>query len=245
MTDFDLKAISKIREQGIPLAVVLTKAELVSEEDAGKIRQAVMTGRSMPFFETSAKDKTQPWQLAQLCEWSIGQLPTSLKIAFIAAQKQNLQAKREECKKIILQHVSGAAITGFSPIPVSDGPILLANQVGMVGRIVYVYGLQSLLKARGTQFIAALIAPIIMRSGIMAAGSLSKFVPGIGSAIGGMINATVASSITWGIGMAFINLCEQMLKAEIEGGEMALKKVLDSASDIFKENFALEMKKER
>ena len=92
-----------------------------------------------------------------------------------------------------------------------------------------------------TGFITTLIAPIIMRSGILLAGSLLKFIPGMG----GAINAGVALSITWSIGLAFTSLCEQMLTADMEGGEYALKSVLDSAADIFRENFAEEIKKKR
>ena len=245
VTDFDLQAIARIREQGIPVAIVLTKAELVSTEAAEEIRKSAVAGSDIPFFETSAVDKSQPWQLTELCEWSIEQLPAAVRRSFIAAQKQSLEAKRKECQKIIQQHTASAAVVGFSPIPVSDGPILLGIQGTMVARIVYVYGLENLLKSKGTEFIATLIAPIIMQSGIMLAASLLKFIPGLGSIAGGAINAAVALSITWSIGLAFTSLCEQMLTADMEGGEYALKSVLDSAADIFRENFAEEIKKKR
>lgn len=245
VTDFDLQAIARIREQGIPVAIVLTKAELVSAEAAEEIRKSAVAGSDIPSFETSAIDKSQPWQLTELCEWSIEQLPAAVRRSFIAAQKQSLEAKRKECQKIIQQHTASAAVVGFSPIPVSDGPILLGIQGTMLARIVYVYGLESLLKSKGTGFITTLIAPIIMRSGILLAGSLLKFIPGLGSLGGGAINAGVALSITWSIGLAFTSLCEQMLTADMEGGEYALKSVLDSAADIFRENFAEEIKKKR
>lgn len=245
-TDFDKAAIQKLMASKVPLAVVLTKSETISEEDAKKFKQTIFdSGCAVEFFETSSHDKQHAWQMEELCEWSIKNLPDAIRTSFIAAQKISLKAKRKHAESIIIQHVTGAAVTGFSPIPVSDAPILLGIQGAMVARIAFVYGLEIILKNQATYFMSTLIGPVIQRSGIMLAGSLLKLIPGIGTIAGGMINAGVAGSITYAVGYAFTELSERLLLAEIEGGESSLNKVLGNAADIFKKQFDVEMKKKR
>ena len=171
--------------------------------------------------------------MEELCEWSIKNLPDAIRTSFIAAQKISLKAKRKHAESIIIQHATGAAVTGFSPIPVSDAPILLGIQGTMVARIAFVYGLEIILKNQATYFMSALIGPAIQRSGIMLAGTLLKLIPGIGTIAGGTINAGVAGIITYAVGYAFTELSERLLLAEIEGGESSLNKVLNNAADIF------------
>lgn len=244
ITDFDLRAIAKLKGAGIPVAIVLTKAELISDEESKMMQQTVANAdNKLSFFETSSIDKTRKWQLDDLCIWSVERLPEALRRAFISAQKQSLKLKQEECMKIIKQHVASAIGVSFSPIPVSDAPLLLANEGAMITRIIYVYNLDSILKSHGSKFVAGLIAPIITRSAAMLAGNLVKWIPGIGTAVGGIINATVAASITYALGTTSMKMCEAMNAAELEDGEIGLDLFLKSASEFFTSQFETELKK--
>lgn len=246
VTDFDISTIRRLRELGVPVAVVLTKAELVSLKDAEALKSAVTAELGdVPVFEVSSVDKTQPWQLADLCEWSIEQLPEAMRRAFISAQRVSMKYKREECNKIIVQHVAASAAIAINPIPLSDGPLLLANQTTMIARIMYVYDVTKYLDDGKKEFIGMIIGPIIIRSGAMAAASLLKFIPGAGSIAGALINTGVATTITYAMGEAVIQLCIRMVEAELAGGRDAVDSVIEQGSEIIKDVFSDEMKKSR
>jgi len=234
ITEFDVNAINNLNAKGTPTAVVLTKAELLSEEESKQfiavIKQLIP---DVAVFETSSKDKINQWQLAELCQWSIDQLPDALKVSFAAAQKKNLKIKRDEANKIILQHTGGSAFVGFSPIPMSDAPLLLANQAGMVARILYVYNLHSFLKSVGTAFISSIVGGLIARTGIWMVGSLIKFIPVVGTAIGGVINASVASAITWVIGVSVIELCEKIINDALEDNAISIADFISKYAPFF------------
>ena len=65
---------------------------------------------------------------------------TSINAGLSTAERQkNLDAKSVRAENIIAMHVAGAITVGFSPIPFSDAPILLANQAMLVDNVINVY----------------------------------------------------------------------------------------------------------
>ena len=245
ITDFDISALTQLKKHNIPVAIVFTKANLVSEDAVNQLKQIIIDEfqDTIPMFETDSIDTKNKWQFEELCNWSIKELPKSMHRAFIAAQKTNLKAKREECNSIIIQHVATSAGVIFNPIPLSDAPLLLANQTAMIARIMYVYNLESVI-SKGV-LIMSLIGPLITRSGVTAAASLLKFIPGAGTLLAGMINAGVATTFTYAIGYASTELAERLFQAMLEGNEESFNRVLGTASVIFKAAFNDEMGKKR
>jgi len=97
--------------------------------------------------------------------------------------EKNFQQK-DEAKKIIKRHTLYAAGLGFLPIPIVDAVSITANQIWMIRDISKIYNIpfkQHLVKS----FIGSLV-------GTTGAIGLVKFIPGVGSILGG---TTV--SCTW------------------------------------------------
>lgn len=216
ITDFDIDVIRKIELSGVPISVILTKADLVSEEDADILKQAILTEfPKIQIFETTIKEKLHGMELEKLISWSIDQLPNALKTAFISAQKTSLREKREHAKNAIIQHTTLAFATGFAPIPASSAPLLLANQSKLLARILYIYNLD-----RAVNSVSAIIQTAIASSLPMAGkylvSQILKFFPGVGTAIGGTINGSVAASITSAFGFAVSEACSKLIELGLE-----------------------------
>lgn len=212
ITDFDIDTIKKLQASKIPVSIVITKAEFLSEEESIKFTEAIRSCLpGINVFETSTKDKKNKWGFSELFQWSVDNLPAALQVAFVAAQARDMEMKKTTAYKIIKQHTAGSVGFVFSPIPFSDAPLLLANQAGMVVRILYVYNLQSLSEDLTGSLIATAIGTAVSRSGIWAAGELIKLFPGFGTVAGSFINASVASSITFAIGASVVAMCENII----------------------------------
>ena len=234
IVDFDISIIKKIYQAGLPIAIVLTKADLLSVDDAQKFKAVIKSAiPEIDIFETTIKDELNNLQLSELCKWSINKLPEGLKLSFASAQQKNIEIKRIEANKIITQHVTGAGVVGFSPIPFSDAPILLLNQTGMLVRILFIYDLEAFSAQLKGLLAGSVISSLISESGIWLVAQIIKMIPTIGTAVGGMISGAVAAAITYAIGMSVSELCATMLQ-KISGGNVdELNKFMDEIDSLF------------
>lgn len=235
VTDYDKKAITQFANAGCPVAAVLTKSDRVSDEEVKTLKDIISEIPNIPIFETSIL-LPEVNQIDKLVEWSIAKLPQHLQFAFIAQQRCSFEEKRKSVKNVIAQHVVGAGITGFAPIPFSDAPILAANEIALMTRILYLYdlgGIGNSIKGLGFEGLLTLV-------GKTAVASLLKFIPGIGTVIGGAITGSVAVAITWAFGAAVALACEQVWKAKLDGNEAAAEAMLKNLGgmimDIAKQN---------
>jgi uncharacterized protein (DUF697 family)/GTP-binding protein EngB required for normal cell division len=236
IVDFDISIIKQIHQTGLPIAIVLTKADLLNEEEARKFRETINSVLPrIDIFETTIKDELNNLQLAELCQWSVDNLPDVLKISFIAAQGKNINLKRAEANKIVLQHTSGAGFVGFTPIPFADAPILLSNQSGMIVRILFIYDMGSFASQFKALLGSGLVGSLISNTGIWVAAQLLKMIPAIGTAVGGIINGTVAAAITYAIGASVSELCATFSEKALSGNAAELKAFVEGI-DIFFSN---------
>ena len=212
VTDYDANAVKEFSKAGCPVAVVLTKADKVSDDDVTALRKSVLDAANVPIFETSTLLK-EANQVNALVDWSINKLPEHLQFAFIAQQKCSFEQKKKRVRFAIAEHVAGSGLIGFSPIPFSDAPLLAANEITLMTRILYIYDLGGLGNALKSVGVGSLLSKI----GKGAVGSLLKFIPGVGTLLGGIINGTVAVGITWAFGGAVAVACEQIWKEKLDG----------------------------
>lgn len=216
ITDFDIDIIRKIEESKVPLAIILTKSDLVSEEDAIKIKKVILTEfPNIHIFETNTKNISYGMELKELVEWSVIQLPVALKTAFVSAQKASIKGKREHAKNAVIQHTSLAFATGFVPIPASNAPLLLANQSKLLARILYIYNLDKAVD-NVSAIIQVALASALPMAGRYLVSQILKFIPGVGTVIGGTINGTVAASITSAFGFAVSEACANVVELGID-----------------------------
>lgn len=244
--DVDIEIIRKLNEQQIPVAIVCTKSDLVTTEEGEQlINECRNANLSNKIFETTHEpiDSSDWLDNYKLIDWSIEELPQGLRFAFISAQKLNLGFKKEEAKKVILQHSSGALAIGASPIPFSDAPLLLVNQAGMFARIMYIYDMETLLPMVKGLVGSIGIGTLISTSGIWLVGQLLKLIPGVGTVAGAMISASVATSITAAIGFGLSEICYRINEYVLNGKEEDLKSFMENMDEFFKDFVIKNLKK--
>lgn len=145
-----------------------------------------------------------PMGLDNLVELTTEVVPEGLQRAFIAAQKVNIQAKKNKSHGIVVGAASSAAAIAAVPIPFSDAVAIVPIQVGMLAGITATFGLSF-----DKSFLTALIGSVVTGAGGTLAGrtvvsGLLKLIPGAGSAVGGMIAATTAAALTTAFGEVYI-----------------------------------------
>ncbi|KZS22828.1 50S ribosome-binding GTPase [Wohlfahrtiimonas chitiniclastica] len=216
ITDFDIEIIKNIELSGVPIAIILTKSDLVSEGDAELLKNVIASEfPTLKIFETSIKEKLKGMDLEKLIAWSIAKLPDALKIAFVSAQKGSLKEKREFANTAITQHTSLAFATGFTPIPAASAPLLLANQSKLLARILYIYNLDRALD-NVSAIIQVAIASALPVAGKYLVSQVLKFIPGVGTLLGGTINGTVAATITSAFGFAVSEACSRIVEMGLD-----------------------------
>lgn len=234
VTEWDLNLINKIKSFNIPIAVVFTKCDLVSQQEIEELRKEI---RNTSTFEVTTNQKVTPkyLDLEKLIEWSSNNLETGLREAFVKSQKINLEEKKKNVNNIILQHTTGSGAIGFTPIPFADAPLLLANQAGMVARILYVYDLNGYGDLMPTLLKTISIGSLISTSAKWLVGELLKLLPGVGTVAGGMITGAVAASVTAAIGYSVSEICFTISKFAINGEESKLESYIKDLAPIFKQ----------
>lgn len=212
ITDFDIDNVKLIQEKlKKRCAIILTQCDNDEEDNNGKGVKAELFKKilrensiSLNVFETAVitNGMDLPLDIEKLIDWSSEALPEDdLRYSFIAGQKRSIQAKSEAAKEFVLTIVRTTAATGLVPIPLSDAALISAQQLYMATRIASIFGMSSM----GNTVQNLLKTQIASSFGVLLAASLTKFIPILGS----MINATVAGTITYGLGFALIKLFEK------------------------------------
>jgi uncharacterized protein (DUF697 family)/GTP-binding protein EngB required for normal cell division len=250
VTDYDVNLFNKLESFGLPVAVVFTKSDIANQDSMNNMVKrlyphldfdnAFSNNEKPPFFVCSTEDDETLSPL-NLVNWSISKLPEALKYAFTASQILNYEAKFDQAKSIISQHTIGNVVVGFSPIPFSDAPILIASQIGMLTRIIRLYNLAEI--NMGSFMSTTGAGLVISNLGKSAVGSLLKFIPVIGTAIGGVINAAVAGTITFAMGTAMNILMRKITIDYLNGDMKRVQSDISNFSEMFKNQFNEEFKK--
>ena len=204
-------------------------SDSVSDSDANIMEQFKQIigndmGTALPVFEVST-DPNLTLDLEKLMTWAANQLDdTDLKEAFIASQMISLKAKREAATARIGFYALTAAGIGASPIPVSDAALLTPLQITMSTNIIHIYGMENI-----ASISKALIGNIVISNlGKAFAGGLLKLIPGVGTLIGGAINAGVASLITSALGFAISEICYDSCKKIARGEYVDMTSMFDA-----------------
>lgn len=218
---YDLENIEHILSKNIPTAIIFTQADNDTPEgDIAKALAKIISetfGEKVPTFQMSADKNLNKKELDsdKLIDWSCDSInDENVRASFVMSQKANLKTKFKAAQKIIIASSAAAALIGASPIPGSDAPLLIAAQTAMTAQIFNIYGLNV-----GTTsiFKNLLSTTLVSLLGKSAVGNLLKLVPGFGSAVGGLINAAVASTFTASIGYAMCKFAEKIIDKELEG----------------------------
>lgn len=138
---------------------------------------------------------------------------------------------------------AGAAVTGASPIPLSDAALLVPEEIAMMAKITATFGLPI---AKGT--LSTIISGTIGTAGATVLGktivaNILKTIPISGSIIGGAISAATAAALTAALGEAYIAVLVQISKGQISIQELDTEKGKKEIREIF--NSRLKVKRDK
>ena len=222
VTDFDIGTIKKFRENNLPVSIVFTKYDLEPKEERKKLKEVIDKRiGEIDIYEMSStvEDEFYTKELQRLISDAIKKLPDILRDAFISAQKISLDEKWNRAHGAILQHIAIAFAVPFNPIPFSDAPILVGNQMTMIARILYIYdlgGLENMLKG---ETVSVIIGQLMSNLGKMLAVNILAFIPGIGPLIKGLISGGVATLLTSALGEAVNISCYKIYESVLNGNK--------------------------
>lgn len=206
--DFEVEWIRSFSEK-IPVIVVLTqsvgKDYKVLEEYIKDLNLPVKNVRSVLAQDIEiADDYTLPaFGLKELVDMTFDCLPEAAHAAFINAQKVNIERKLDAANKGVLPFVAAAFAAGFNPLPFADAALLVPTQLAMLARLTVIFGIpinKTLLTGTISGVLGTGGATLLGRT-IVA--NIIKFVPGVGTAVGGTISGTTAAVITAALGFSY------------------------------------------
>ncbi len=211
----EIDIIKLLNKYSIPVIIVLTKYD--DDEEFPGIVERIVTEKGALFTAVVAvralARKTRPAVgLEELVMATFTALPVAHKAAFAAAQKINRDLNRTTAETYVTVAASAAAAASVIPIPFADMATIAPIQASMLVGISNAFGVQ-LERAQIMQLLSTVLGCLaITMAGGWIIGSILKFIPGPGSVIGAMMNATVAGALTRTLGRTYIKFLYAFLE---------------------------------
>ena len=204
--DCEVDIVRVLNKHEIPAIIVLTKDD--DDEFAG-IVGGIMDERracyaSIVPVRALSKPKRAAAGLEDLVIATFTALPLAHKAAFAASQKINRDMNKMAANEYVIAASSAAAAASAIPIPFADMATLAPIQASMLVGVSNAFGL-TLERSLIMQLITTVLGCLALSvAGGWAVGNLLKFIPGPGTAIGAVLNATVAGAMTQTLGKTYI-----------------------------------------
>lgn len=232
----------------VPIIVVLTQS--FSKKKAQEMRQVLLNEnldiiQIIPVlaedYEIEDLGVAKAYGLDVLIKVMGEALPDELMDTLQHVQIACLEEKKRRAQAAVATAAVAAAGEGAVPIPFSDCALLIPTQIGMIASITVIFGFDV-----NKSVITALLSSSIGAGGATLLGktvvtNLLKFIPGAGTAVGGVISAGTAGVITAALGEAYIGIIELVFKGDMSIDDLGTKKGKDAMSTMFKKR--LKMKK--
>lgn len=202
--------MTRMLARHMPVIAVITKARNDSGFSATVAKllpeaKAVVRVRALT-EELDDGHVLPPRGLTDLVEATCRLFPEGQRRAFVAAQKVDLELKRENARAIVVRHAVYALGIAANPFPFADQAGLAGIYVSMFAGISAAYGLSPSARTLAAYLAAAVGAPATTLTASLVASSLLKLIPGVGTIAGQALSAGVAPMITTTIGLAYIEL---------------------------------------
>ena len=253
--DRDLTLIRLLAERNIPVVIVFTRVTgkserefveeaklIIDKEYKDILRGAYVSVNSVP-YEIDEDIVVKIKGLESLIEETESRFPEgkkSAKNAFRKAQrlkiKMRLTAMKEGARKVIHFASFAAGTAGASPIPGSDAPIIAAIQSTMIYKINSEFELDADNSKMTSILTGILGVTALAQVGKAIVSNALKFIPGVGTFIGGAISAVTAIAITEAVGHAYITVLENFY--DMETGDVVFPGNSDLILSVFKEAFS-------
>ncbi|SBW08348.1 conserved hypothetical protein [uncultured Dysgonomonas sp.] len=244
---YDIDNLSFLIKSKIPTAVILTQCD--NDTPDGTIAERFIQEIKKHFNESifcfqvsNDVEINKGLDVEKLIKWSENSLSDdNLKLGFLIAQKADLKAKTKRANIIIAGYAVSAAAIGASPIPLSDAALLIPLQTAMAAHLFTIYGLGVKTPEILKSIISGRVVSIIGKS---LAGNILKLIPAVGSVVGGVINASVASTITASLGFALSKLAEKAIASGWDGNMQLFDSIFTEENiDTFIKEYQISNKK--
>lgn len=235
----EIQLIEEI-SQKIPVIIVLTQSigEQSKEfheyiENMNVHAAAVHSVLAEPYV-ISEDYTVEPFGLMELIHRTINLLPKDVEKSFTNAQRIDIEQKVKSAKSWARRYIATSFGVGFIPIPFSDASLLVPMQVALLAHITVIFGI-SIDRATMLSIIAAVggtgTATVVGRSVVSNA---FKFIPGIGTVVGGIISGTTASVVTQALASSYIQVLKFISENELTEKETTTDKIIDMMQKEFK-----------
>jgi uncharacterized protein (DUF697 family)/predicted GTPase len=200
--------LTQMLNKHIPVVAVITKS-IADNGFRQRVQELLPLARNVVRVhakETVLDDgyRIPPMGLENLVELTMTLVPESQRDALAAAQRVSLKHKLQRAHAVVVTATLSAGGAGAAPLPFSDALAIVPIQVSMLASISAVWGLPLSTAFLGTLVSGAISSSAGTIAGRVAVGALLKLIPGVGSVVGGAINAGVASALTVAFGEAYI-----------------------------------------
>ncbi|MDJ1173451.1 YcjF family protein [Roseofilum capinflatum] len=147
--------------------------------------------------------------LDELVNLTMEVIPEGHRRAFAAAQKADIELKKDQCRVIVAAATAAAVGIGAIPIPLSDAFGIIPIQIGMITGISVTFGLSF-----NESFYSSIVGSVVTGAGGTLTGraivtGLLKLVPG-GQIAGGLIAGGTAGTLTALVGETYIAILERL-----------------------------------
>ena len=232
----------------IPIVLVLTQCPTDDEDSEDFIKEIenlnLKVVKVVPIMaqakvkKSTGEIKEPAYGLDNLVEVTYKVLPDSVQKSFLNAQKVNIRAKERKAKKYTNAYLATTFGTGFSPIPGSDAPLLISEQVAMLAHITTIFGLPMDKAVLATIVSSVFGSGTATLAGRFVVSNILKFIPGVGTILGGIISGTTATILTASLAKAYIALMVKMCEMENQGENIKNQEMFDELGKVFQQEVA-------
>ncbi|MFA6183210.1 YcjF family protein [Acidithiobacillus sp.] len=212
--DAEIELVKKLAEINVKSIIVLTKYyyphDKNFEAEVNKVFGSIgIKINSIPVVDDDGVEILKLQGLDLLIDKTNVMLPEAQRIAFIAAQKVDKTIKAGAAKKVIhAASMAAASAAGLNPLPIPDATFIIPIQIGMMISINKVFNISN-------DDIKSLLAPVLGPlalgyAGPQIAAFCAKFVPGIGTIAGGIVNAGIAATLTETAGALYLRAVTEL-----------------------------------
>lgn len=180
---------SRIKALGRPVAAVLSKRDLLQQEQREQEVCSTLAQRLVAAVTPLCALNEEEATLAVS-----GRLLEANPKLLVALGRELPAIRRQAARKLINQTVLFAGLAGLQPVPLLDLPLQLGLQMRMLLRLDALYG-RSQQGDASRELIASLAGGMAVR---LLAQTLVKFVPVLGWAISGALSGLSAWLLGWG-----------------------------------------------
>ncbi|MYF19615.1 MAG: GTP-binding protein [Synechococcus sp. SB0677_bin_5] len=229
----------------IPVIAVITKARSANQEFRSEVQR--LLPETTQVVRVRAIEEhidggyvLPPMGLENLVEATAQVLEGGEILRTFAMVQRSRRLKEQEAKKAVMAAVVSAGGAGAIPIPLASEGLLVPIQVMMLVHISRIFGVNETSAEFWRNLTAGLVASLAGGTMVIVGlGNLLKFIPGVGTLLGGAILSSSCSFLTHQLGKWYIDFL--LNQFDSSGGGVpsleAIKQGFKEFSEIQKRNF--------